>query len=251
MAARGFLGAGDLYIARYNAGTGLFDAFKGPYEAAKFEIKPNVELKELSSRGRSSYGQVIESVPLPQPADFTVELNEVNRESLSLALLGTDTAYTQGSGTVTDEVMIAKKDSWVQLTKEKIAAVVLTNSGATVTYVEGVDYEVNARMGWIKILPGSVIIEDASLKVDYTYAAVAGTLIRGATNSQVRAKFRLDGVNFADGLPVIVDVWEAVIATDSAFDFLSSDFATVNLPGRLKTPAGKTEPFTVKLLNTA
>ena len=33
MSARGFLGAGDLYIARYNPATGGFDAFKGPYEA--------------------------------------------------------------------------------------------------------------------------------------------------------------------------------------------------------------------------
>ena len=72
MAARGFLGAGDLYISRYNPTTGLFDDFTGPFEATKFEVKPNVELKEMSSRGRSSYGQVIESVALPQPAEFTL-----------------------------------------------------------------------------------------------------------------------------------------------------------------------------------
>jgi len=251
MAARGFLGAGDLYIARYNAGTGTFDAFKGPYEAQKFEIKPNVELRELSSRGRTTYGQVIETVPLPKPADFTVELTEVNRESLSIALLGSDATYTQASGTVTDEVIAAKKGAWVALSKEKISSVVVTNSAATVTYVAGTDYEVNARMGWIKILTGSAIVEDASLKVDFAYAAVAGTLIKGAVNSQVRCKFRLDGVNFADGLPVIVDTYEAVIAADSAFDFLSSDFATVSMPGRLKTPAGYDAPFTVKLLDTA
>lgn len=62
MSARGFLGAGDLYVARYNPATAQFDAFKGPYEATKFEIKPNVELKEMSSRGRETYGQVLESV---------------------------------------------------------------------------------------------------------------------------------------------------------------------------------------------
>ena len=86
MAARGFLGAGDLYISRYNPTTSLFDVFTGPFEATKFEVKPNVELKEMSSRGRSSYGQVIESVALPQPAEFTLELPEVNKESLALSL---------------------------------------------------------------------------------------------------------------------------------------------------------------------
>ena len=42
MAARGFLGAGDLYIARYV--NGVLQAYQGPFEASKFEIKPNVDL---------------------------------------------------------------------------------------------------------------------------------------------------------------------------------------------------------------
>lgn len=253
MAARGFLGAGDLYISRYNPTTGLFDDFTGPFEATKFEVKPNVELKEMSSRGRSTYGQVIESVALPQPADFTLELPEVNKESLAIALLGTESAINQTAGTLTDApVTVTSKDTWLNLGKQNITAglVVKDETGVT-TYVMGVDYVLNNRMGWIKILPGSVIVKDAVIEVTGAYGAVGGTLIRGATNSQIRAKFRLDGVNFADQLPVIVDVWEAVISADSAFDFLSNDFASISLPGRLKTPAGKTEPFQVQLLNAA
>ena len=96
-----------------------------------------------------------------------------------------------------------------------------------------------------------MLVKDAVIEVTGAYGAVGGTLIRGATNSQIRAKFRLDGVNFADQLPVIVDVWEAIISADSAFDFLSNEFASISLPGRLKTPTGKTEPFQVQLLNAA
>lgn len=253
MAARGFLGAGDLYISRYNPTTGLFDDFTGPFEATKFEVKPNVELKEMSSRGRSTYGQVIESVALPQPADFTLELPEVNKESLSIALLGTESAINQTAGTLTDTpVTVTSKDTWLNIGKQNITAglVVKDETGVT-TYVMGVDYALNNRMGWIKILPGSAIVKDAVIEVTGAYGAVGGTLIRGATNSQIRAKFRLDGVNFADQLPVIVDVWEAVISADSAFDFLSNEFASISLPGRLKTPTGKTEPFQVQLLNAA
>lgn len=251
MAARGFLGAGDLYIARYNPFTSAFDPYKGPYEATKFEIKPNVEMREMSSRGRNTYGQVIESVPLPQPSDFTVEMPEVNRESLAIALLGTTSAINQGSGTLTDEAIVAKKGSWVPLSKQNIATAgfVVTNDGATTTYVLGTDYEVNYRLGWIRILDGSAIVEGATLKVDATYNAVTGSKISGATNTQIRAKFLLDGVNFADQLPVIVEVHEGIIAADAAFDFLSDNFANVSLPGRMKTPVGMAEPFTVKLLD--
>lgn len=254
MASRGFLGAGDLYISRYNPATGTFDGFTGPFEATKFEIKPNVELKELASRGRNTYGQVIETVALPQPADFTLELPEVNKESLSIALLGTEAAINQGSGSWADTpVVVTKKGEWIDLGKQNVAEAgfAVENSGGTVTYVKGTDYEINYRLGWLKILEGSAIANGATVNVTGTYGAVGGTLIRGAVNSQIRAKFRLDGVNFADQLPVIVDVFEAVISADSAFDFLSDDFATISLPGRLKTPTGKTEPFTVQLLNAA
>lgn len=253
MAARGFLGAGDLYISRYNPTTGLFDDFTGPFEATKFEVKPNVELKEMSSRGRSSYGQVIESVALPQPAEFTLELPEVNKESLSIALLGTESAINQTAGTLTDApVTVTSKDTWLNIGKQNITAgLVVKNDTGVTTYVLGTDYVLNKRMGWIKILPGSAIVKDAVIEVTGAYGAVGGTLIRGATNSQIRAKFRLDGVNFADQLPVIVDVWEAIISADSAFDFLSNEFASISLPGRLKTPTGKTEPFQVQLLNAA
>lgn len=253
MAARGFLGAGDLYISRYNPTTGLFDDFTGPFEATKFEVKPNVELKEMSSRGRSSYGQVIESVALPQPAEFTLELPEVNKESLSIALLGTESAINQTAGTLTDApVTVTSKDTWLNIGKQNITAgLVVKNDTGVTTYVLGTDYVLNKRMGWIKILPGSALVKDAVIEVTGAYGAVGGTLIRGATNSQIRAKFRLDGVNFADQLPVIVDVWEAIISADSAFDFLSNEFASISLPGRLKTPTGKTEPFQVQLLNAA
>jgi hypothetical protein len=254
MASRGFLGAGDLYISRYNATTGTFDGFTGPFEATKFEVKPNVELKEMASRGRSTYGQVIETVALPQPADFTLELPEVNKESLAIALLGSESAINQGGGTWVDaEITIGQKGEWFDLGKQNVTATgfTLKNEAGATTYVLGTDYEINYRMGWLKVLPGSAIANGAVLTVTGAYGAVGGTLIRGATNSQIRAKFRLDGVNFADQLPVIVDVFEAVISADSAFDFLSNDFASISLPGRLKTPVGKTEPFTVQLLNAA
>lgn len=256
MASRGFLGAGDLYISRYDPATAAFLEFDGPFEATKFAIKPNSDLKEMTSRGRSTYGQVIESVPLPQPADFSVTFGEVNRESLALALFGTASALAQGSGTVTDEVITmtaAKMDRWLQLSKQNIAdaGFVVTNSGATVTYVEGTDYVVNRRLGLVKPLSSGDIASTGDIKVDFGYSAISGTKIAGATQSQVRAKFKLDGINFADQLPVIVTVWEGVLTPDSEFDFLQDEFAEVALTGRLKTPTGKTEPFEVELRDAA
>lgn len=252
-AARGFLGAGDLYIARYNPAIGGFEDFTGPLETTKFEITPKVDVKEMVSKSRSGYGQVLESVTIPQPFEFTVDFAEVSGDTLVAALLGTKTTINIGSGTMTGISITAKKNAWVELGHMNIATAgfLVKDSTATTTYVLGTDYEINYRLGMLKILTTSAIVDLAVLKVTGTYGAVTGTQIAGGTEAQIRAKFRFDGKNFADGLPCIVDVHEAVIAASSAFDFLADDFASVSLPGRLKTPVGKSEPFTVKLLDVA
>ena len=157
---------------------------------------------------------------------------------------------TQAGATVADEVVVAPAlGSWVRLANYALtsAPVVVTNSAASTTYVEGTDYEVNRNVGFFRALIGGAIVAAQSLKVDYVAAAVAGTKIRGATNAQVRAKITFDGVNLADGSMCLVDVYEAVFSSSNAFDFLSDKFNSVPLAGRLKTPTGKTEPFVVRL----
>jgi len=246
MAARGFLGAGDIYIDRLIAG--VSQGLAGPFEATKFEIKPNVEKKELVSKSRNGYGQVIESVSIQQPADFTMELNEVNTESMTLALLGTSSATSQVGGSLADVAVVTKMDRWVPVTKANLGEVItVENTGGTVTYVEGVDYLLNRPLGMIKVLEAGAIGADESVLVSGAYAAISSTTISGATNTDIRARIIFDGKNQADGLPVIVTVHEAIIAADSAFDFLADDFNTVTLPGTMKTPTGKAEPFTVEL----
>lgn len=246
MSARGFLGAGDLYIARQVGG--VFLDYEGPFECDKFEIKPNVELKEKTSKGKSTYGQVVETVAIPQPAQLTVDLSEVNKTSLAIALLGTTASLAQSSGTLTDEAVVVVHDKWVPLSKANLTgSQTVTNEAGSTTYVDGEDYIINKTLGWIKALSTGAIADGATVEVDSTYAAISGTEIKGQTETQVRAKFKLDGKNFADDLPCIVTVHEAVIAADSAFDFLGNDFNVVSLPGRMKTPTGFTEPFTVHL----
>lgn len=318
-AARGFLGAGDLYIARYV--NGAYEDYRGPYECHKFELKPNTTLKEAISKGKSSYGEVIESVAVPQPTVLSVGLTEVNKESLAIALMGTTSVLAQTAGTITAEAITATAlDTWVALTKAaltgsqtviggavaatvtgSIATTVLTvtavtsgalsvgqvisgagitvgtrivsfgtgtggtgtynvdisqtfasgtvtgAAGSTQTYVNGVDYLVNAALGWVKSLSTGGVLAGQPLKVTSTYATITGSQIQGQKQASIRCKFKLDGKNFADDHPCIVTVHEAVIASDAAFDFLADNFNTVSLPGRMKTPAGFSQPYTVDL----
>lgn len=249
MAARGFLGAGDLYINRYDSDTAAYAGEKGPYECVKLEIKPNSDLKELTSKGKTTYGQVIESVPIPKPSDLTIELGEVDREGLAMALFGKVETLAVGAGTMTAESLVAKKGFWVQTSKRNLASagLLVKDSTGTTTYVLGTDYLVNYRLGTIKVLDGSAIVDGATLKVTGTSNAIDGSTIVGSTETQVRAKFRLDGVNFVDNTPSIVTIYEAVLTPDKAFDFLQDNFGTISLKGRMKTPTGFLSPFNVEL----
>lgn len=249
MAARGFLGAGDVYLRRFVGGNP--GAWQGPYKATKFEIKPNVELKEMVSKGRDDYGQVIESVAIPQPADLTVDLAEVNRESLAIAMLGTVAAVSQTAGSLTDEpVNDVVLDTWIPLTKYNLTGNPTLKKGSTVL-VQGEDYLVDKPMGWIKVLSTGSVVANDDLTFSSTYAAASGSEIKGMTDAQLRVQMRFEGKNFVDGASVRVLVYEAVIAADSAFDFLQDDFAAISLPGRMKTPTGYNEPFIITTLELA
>lgn len=251
-AARAFMASGSLYINRIDPTTGLPLGLAGPFECSKFEVKPNTDLKEQTSKGRDTYGQVIATVALQKPADVSITLTEMDKDGLTLALLGTRTDVSQGAGSVTDEVITltaAKMDKWQDLSKKNINATgfVVTNAAASTTYVEGTDYAVNRALGKIKVHTDGAIPSTEAIKVDFGHAAYEGSLIAGATQAQVKAEFILDGKNMVDYTPVICTAHEVVLSPDSAFDFLSSDFGEITLKGRANTPTGKTEPFTVEL----
>ena len=242
--ARGFLGSGDLFIDIIKAG--VHQGLVGPFLADKFEIKANSELREKLSKGRLSYGQVAASAAIPKPFDLNITLSEADKTGLSIALMGTATTITQAGGTLTAVDFTAKLNVWVPVGKLNLTGTMtLTNSGATVTYVEGTDYLVEREMGYVKAI--ATIADGATLKLTSTYGAVSGDQIKGATDTAVRAKFVFSGTNLADGTPAVVTVHEAVVASEAAVDFLADQFATVPLKGRMVTPTGYTEPFTIDL----
>lgn len=251
MAARGYLGSGDLYLARFVGG--VAGDLIGPTECSKYEIKPNSEVKELVSKGRNTYGQVIETATIPQPADLTIELPEVNKETLAIALFGTTAVISQVAGTWATAIDVTTKHGvWAPLPKASILTLVVKDPTATTTYVEGEDYLLNKEMGWIKPLSTGAIDATEIVKITGTYDDQTGTEIKGITTSDVRVKAVLHAKNFAEqDAHSVVTVYEAVIAADSAFDWLADDFNTVSLTGRMKTPAGMDAPFTVRMIDAA
>lgn len=249
--ARGYLYEGDLYFARIVGG--VEQAMQGPFEGSRLAMQMNVDRVDMLSRGKNRTGQVLESVAIPQPAGFSITLNEGTPDVVALGLMGTVSAIAQTSGTWTAEAFtVTALDSWLPLAKSSLAtSQVVKDVTDTTTYVEGTDYELNRDLGWIRVLStGSISLSDV-LHLTGAFNAHAGSRIAGGTSPDLRIKLVLDGRNMADGARCKVTVKEGILSAEDAVDFLSGQFLNTPLAGRMKTPTGETSPFDVDMLDAA
>lgn len=239
--AQGFIGAGDVYLRPFLTDT-TFGKMVDTGNTTKLTIKPNSEIKRQISKKRATHGNPLSQLALQQPAEISLTLQTVNRVNLRYAFMGEDATYAQTPATVTAEAVTLRLDGWVQLAKEELGPTV-TVTVATVVKTEGVDYEVNRRLGLIRAIPGGTIADSAAATVDYTCLAFTGAAIRGNVNPSIRAFLLLDGLNKVDDSVGILRVWEAVLTPTSEFDWFKDDFNTIDLAGTLTVPTGYSEPF--------
>ena len=239
-----FFLAGDVYLDIFDATyqpTGLI----GPMNGELLSIQPQTNRIDQSSKMRDTYGQVRNSVIIPQPAEIKLTLRDVPSEVLAGAFMGDVSAISEGAATVTDEPVTARLGKWVDLPNRNIDAnsVTVTDSSGATNYTEGADYEINYRLGMIRVLSGGAISDGQTLLVDDTSSAVNGERIKAVTRSQIKARILLDGVNMADGnRQVHAEIYRATLAPDQALDLLAEQHVTVSFTGTMETPAGKTMP---------
>lgn len=243
------MGAGGVQFSLIVGGVAL--GYGSQRETSKFEIKPDSDIKELVSKGRETYGQVIETVAIPKPSTVTINLREADYENLLLSFMGSPgTGINQGAATVTDEVAVLKHATYTELANRNLnaAGLQVTHTSGAPTYVLGTDYEVIYLTGQIRAIKGGAIADGESVKVDYTAQAMTSKKIMGSTQSSIRARILFTGKNMADDTNVLLTAWEGVFTPEGAFDLLANDFGEVTLKGQLKTPAGKTSPYEVDFI---
>jgi len=240
----GILAAGDLYFNRKV--NGVYAGLLYLFDAKKFAILESAEDKDRLSKGRDTYGQLGNTVKVKKPAELDIAGDDISAMVLALATMGTVAAATQTSGTTTAAVVGLKKDVWVQLPKAYLVAesVVLTNSAASTTYVEGTDYKVNYRLGWIMALTTPAAAVDN--KLTYEYDAATGSIITGGDSPDIRGEFVLDGKNLATQQDLIVYVDEGIVAPTEPLDFASDNYISVNLKGKMVTLPGRTSPYRIE-----
>lgn len=214
----------------------------------RFSIQPSSERLENRSKDKGKYGQVTDTVVLPNPTELGVTISEVDGESLAIALMGDLSLIDRASGSVTDEAITAASGHFVKLANKNLTAesVVVTSDDDVTTYEEGADYEVNYSLGMIMVLASGDIADGDALIVDYDHGAVTGSRINGSTRPEVRGELILDGRNLADGKELSITVDEAVLAAESEVDFMSDEFVSLEMAGTMNTLSGKDQPYVVE-----
>jgi hypothetical protein len=236
---------GDVLFNRFING-----AYQGYVDlnAGELSIKMNSKQIDAISKGRANYGMPRATAILPQPSDLTLSFTKASPKALAMGLSGTVNPFTQASGSAADEVAKAVSGGWVDLQFRNLAATGLTvkNAAGAVTYVKDTDYTVDFVAGQIFVLPTSAITDGQSLKVTYNYNAVTADAIKGGTQASIRGMIHMKGQNvFADDSQVEIKIWDAVLTSESAIDWLSEKPIDIKLKGRMVIPEGRPEPFEV------
>lgn len=157
MAARSFMGSGDVLIEAIVNGVG--QGLEGPFYANKLAAQPQVTTFESISKGRYDRGQVLESVAIAQPTELTLELKEIAGSVLAYAMLGTTSNRTVVSGSMSAQVVIANKGKWAETGFLRLAASQAVNvlTARTGTYAATAGNTGNFTAGSVTIAANTLV----------------------------------------------------------------------------------------------
>lgn len=246
MADFSYIGVGKVYLREAGAAAGLVEV--GNCSALAFNVNEDVrELKDYTQAGGGTYSEVrrIESV------EATMTLHDLNASNLARALFGSTSAFT--ATPVVDEVLIGYPGAFTPTAKpiDTSVAPVLTNSGATQTYVLGTDYTVTPS--GIEIpATGSAITTGQSLRLDYT--PKAGNAVEALTNSAKEYELFFAGLNEArSGKTVNVNAYRLKLGAAQNLALIGDDYAALELTGKVlkdttKTGVGVSQYFKAQIV---
>lgn len=170
-----------LYLAKFD------EQYKRHLVRENAEFLEATQSSDLNIPYSASRAIIAEAFPtLVATGIFDVGLTDTAPTRVYFEATAGESGYT---GTVTDEVVTGDHDAWVSLAYKRLTpgTVVLTNSGASVTYTEGTDYVVDYESGRIMTLSAGTTTDAQSLKIDYTYTAIR----KGENQAIERAKTTL------------------------------------------------------------
>ena len=227
------LGKGVVYFDRLDAdgnATGELDLGNAPV----FSVTPTQEsLAHFESR--SGIKEKDKEVDTTIGMSVKITLDEYSKENLNLALKGDAIeTQTQADGTQINAVVVVFQDRWVELPHRKVdeESVGVTDQTGAIHYTRGTDYRVDETSGRIFVYSAGAIADGQTVLVDYNYNAYSVPTINPVTRSNVEGYLRFKG-DPTVGPAYEVELWRVKLKCDSDINFITDDWATVELTGEV------------------
>lgn len=231
-----YSGQGSLHVATRTAG-GVAMGFVPVGNVPKLTI--DIEVDKFEHKESESGDRLVDlTITKQKKGKFNFTLDNLSMENLALGLYGT--TATVAGGAIIDESIFAYTGKRTPLARPGVSGLVVTNTSASTTYVQGTHYTVDVANGVI-IIPatGSTITNGQNLLVDYTYSA--HTKMDAFTASAAPERwFRFEGLNTANNTRVIIDMFRARIDPLTGYDLINDELATVEIKGDLLSDDTKT-----------
>lgn len=238
-ALRGRKFSGDLYGRKY----GSDETMQKLGNVTAFSFEKSSDTEELQSTGKLDYGQAIESVTKPGATKIKIEFNTFDKYALARALMGDAVDLSTTPQTISDEAHKVKVGGWIKLANKDIdAAGISVKSGSTVVPAE--HYEVNHRLGMIRLIKGKTTLNDGDpLKIGYKTKGSSGFSIAADTIQRFDLELYLDGRDRVSGNDGVLEVWHAALQSDGNHDWMGEDWWKNGVSGTALKPEGKPSPY--------
>lgn len=245
-----FAGGGAFYLANVDGQGNRLDDFvpMGVVDSASLTIEAtNIEKYDPSS----GLNELFSRLTVQQSATMTFTVSEISYAKIAEFLFGT---YSEiASEAITAEAYtVANVDSLLAFGKliDESVAVVVDDADSAVTYVEGVNYDLDASGIYIfsveeQTARGATtdkIEVGTNLEIDYT--AKAMEKIDGFTQTSNRKAVYFQGASLDDNQEWIFEGYKLSFEPLSALPFISvEDYATYELTATLEKVSGRTSSF--------
>lgn len=206
-------------------------------------IKSSVEKDERKSFKKENFGQALDVLITANPPEISWENDTFNKRNYAFMLMGEAKDLDIKLQTVANEEVTLKKGVWIDLgnaniDKEK-EITLKTNDDAP---IDASKYTINHNLGMIYVHEDSDV-EEGKGKITYTTREGGGFVIDAAALDGLVLELKVDGINRVTGEQGILNVWEANVAPDGDFDWLSGDWAKSKFSGTCITPSDKDRPY--------
>lgn len=227
--------AGDLYARKY----GSSDTFEKMGNVTEFSTKSETEKNELKSTGRDDFGQAIEVETVPQPIEISLKFNTFDKHALARMLMGEAVDIGGVSAVINETTIKASKTGWIKLNHNDIDPENFTLKNKSKQEIEKAKYELNPRLGMVRLLDATGINDGDSLHYEGKTKGRKGFSIDANTLQSLPLELYLDGKDRISGNDGVLEVAHVVLSANGDTNWFEDGWWESGLTGTVVKDEGK------------